>query len=151
MFDKKQKHCVKHIHLVTDYGLYNQKAVYKVKIVFIHPLWMMENLSIITISGNYRKSRMQGVSNQSFFKNHRCKCTPFLRGILNMDMDMEVEIEIGYGQVSYLILVCEDNEIHCSLLIGKSRGLGFDRKITINNIFAVLRLYFWFCTSATIH
>ena len=26
MFDKKQKSCVKHIHLVTDDGLYDQKA-----------------------------------------------------------------------------------------------------------------------------
>ena len=38
MFDKKQKSCVKRIHLVTDDGLYNRKAFYKVKIVFIHPL-----------------------------------------------------------------------------------------------------------------
>ena len=29
--------------------------------------------------------------------------------------------EIGYGQASYLRLVSEDNQIHCSLLIGKSR------------------------------
>ena len=34
MFDKKQKSCVKHIHLVTDDGLYDQKAFYTVKIVF---------------------------------------------------------------------------------------------------------------------
>ena len=38
MFDKKQKSCVKRIHLVTDDGLYDRKAFYKVKIVFIHPL-----------------------------------------------------------------------------------------------------------------
>ena len=31
MFDKKQKSCVKHIHLVTDDGLYDQKAFYTVK------------------------------------------------------------------------------------------------------------------------
>ena len=29
--------------------------------------------------------------------------------------------ETGYGQASYLQLVSEDNQIHCSLLIGKSR------------------------------
>ena len=33
MFDKKQKLSVKQIHLVTDDGLYNQKAFYTVKIV----------------------------------------------------------------------------------------------------------------------
>ena len=31
MFDKKQKSCVKRIHLVADAGLYNRKAFYKVK------------------------------------------------------------------------------------------------------------------------
>ena len=49
MFDKKQKSCVKRIHLVTDDGLYNQKAFLIVKIVFIYPLWMMVDLSIISI------------------------------------------------------------------------------------------------------
>ena len=39
MFDKKQKSCVKHIHLVTDDGLYDQKPFYKVKIDFIHTLF----------------------------------------------------------------------------------------------------------------
>ena len=34
MFDKKQKSCVKRIHLVTDDGLYNQKVFYTVKIIF---------------------------------------------------------------------------------------------------------------------
>ena len=34
MFDKKQKSCVKRIHLVTDDGLYNRKAFCLVKIVF---------------------------------------------------------------------------------------------------------------------
>ena len=29
--------------------------------------------------------------------------------------------ETGYGQASYLQLVSQDNQIHCSLLIGKSR------------------------------
>ena len=38
MLDKKQKSCVKHINLLTDDGLYNGKAFYTVKIVFIHPL-----------------------------------------------------------------------------------------------------------------
>ena len=34
MLDKKQKSCVKRIHLVTDDGLYDQKAFCAVKIVF---------------------------------------------------------------------------------------------------------------------
>ena len=34
MFDKKQKSCVKRIHLVTDDGLYDRKGFYTVKIVF---------------------------------------------------------------------------------------------------------------------
>ena len=34
MFDKKQKCCVKHIHLVTNDGLFDRKAFYPVKIVF---------------------------------------------------------------------------------------------------------------------
>ena len=38
MFDKKQKGCVKRIHLVTDDASYDRKAFYKVKIVFIHPI-----------------------------------------------------------------------------------------------------------------
>ena len=38
MFDKKQKSCVKRIHLVTADGLYDRKVFYEVKIVFIHSL-----------------------------------------------------------------------------------------------------------------
>ena len=34
MFDKKQKSCVKRIHLVTDDGLYDRKTFGTVKIVF---------------------------------------------------------------------------------------------------------------------
>ena len=34
MFDEKQKSCVKGIHLVTDYGLYDRKASYWVEITF---------------------------------------------------------------------------------------------------------------------
>ena len=34
MFDRKQKSCVKRIHLVTDDGFYEKKAFYTVKIVF---------------------------------------------------------------------------------------------------------------------
>ena len=34
MLDKKQKSCVKRIHLVTDDGLYNRKAFYDVKKFF---------------------------------------------------------------------------------------------------------------------
>ena len=40
MFDKKkQKSCVKHIHLVTDDGLYDWKAFYKGKKVFLFILY----------------------------------------------------------------------------------------------------------------
>ena len=35
MFDKKQKRCVNRIHLVTDDGLYDRKAFYTIKIVFL--------------------------------------------------------------------------------------------------------------------
>ena len=38
---------IKRIHLVTDNGLYDRKVFYKEEIVFIYPLWMMANLSII--------------------------------------------------------------------------------------------------------
>lgn len=38
MFDKKKKSCIKHIHQVTDDGLYDHKAFHKVKIVIIPPL-----------------------------------------------------------------------------------------------------------------
>ena len=34
MFDKKQKSCVKRIHLVTNDGLYDRKAFYKVETIF---------------------------------------------------------------------------------------------------------------------
>ena len=34
MFDKKQNSCVKRIHLVTDDGLYDRKALHTVKTVF---------------------------------------------------------------------------------------------------------------------
>ena len=34
MFDKKQKSCVKRIHLVADDGLYDRKVLYPVKFVF---------------------------------------------------------------------------------------------------------------------
>ena len=39
MFDKKQKSCVKRIHLVTDDGLYDRKAFYMVKIIFLFILY----------------------------------------------------------------------------------------------------------------
>ena len=42
-----QTSCVKRIHLVTDDGLHAKKAFYKVKIAFIHPLWMIANLSVL--------------------------------------------------------------------------------------------------------
>ena len=34
MSDKKQKSCAKHVHLVTNDGLYDRKDFYKIKIVF---------------------------------------------------------------------------------------------------------------------
>ena len=49
MFDKKQKICVKRIHLVTDDCLYNRKAFYEVKIVFIHSLYNKNILQNILI------------------------------------------------------------------------------------------------------
>ena len=49
MFDKKQKSCVKRIHLVTDDCLYNRKAFYEVKIVFIHSLYNKNILQNILI------------------------------------------------------------------------------------------------------
>ena len=39
MFYKKQKSCIKRIHLVTDDGLYDQKDFYKMEIIFIPPLF----------------------------------------------------------------------------------------------------------------
>ena len=39
MLDKKQKSCVKRIHLVTDDGLYDWKAFYTVKIVYLFILY----------------------------------------------------------------------------------------------------------------
>ena len=58
MFDKEQNNCVKRIHLVTDDGLYDRKALFKVKIGFIHPLWMMVNLSLISVSYVTRESAL---------------------------------------------------------------------------------------------
>ena len=43
-------------------------------------------------------------------KNQGCMCSPFFN-----------TSETRYGQASYLQLVSEDYQIHCSLLIGKSR------------------------------
>ena len=50
MFDKKQKRCVKRIHLVIDNGLYEQKAFYTVKIAFYSSSMKMGSLSIINLS-----------------------------------------------------------------------------------------------------
>ena len=61
MFDKKQKSCKKRIHLVTDDVLHNRKAFYKVEIVFIYPLKMMENLSIINSIKISQKAIMKKV------------------------------------------------------------------------------------------
>ena len=53
MFDKKQKSCVKHIHLVTDDGLYDRKAFYKVKIVFYSPSLKMVSVFLINRKSKY--------------------------------------------------------------------------------------------------
>ena len=50
MFDKKQKGCVKCIHLVTDDSLFDQKAFYKVKIVFYSSSMDAGELSIINMT-----------------------------------------------------------------------------------------------------
>ena len=48
MFDKNQKSCVKRIYLATEDGLFDRKDFHTVKrILFIHPLRRMTNLSII--------------------------------------------------------------------------------------------------------
>ena len=46
---KKQKSSVRHINLITDDGLYDRKAFYNVKVVLVHPLYLMANLSNIII------------------------------------------------------------------------------------------------------
>ena len=58
MFDKKQKRCVKHIHLVTDDGLYEQKAFYTVKKIFLFILykgWRIYQLSTFSNYGHFQK------------------------------------------------------------------------------------------------
>ena len=42
MFDKKQKRCVKLIHLVTDDGLFDRKAFCIVKIVFLFIVYKVQ-------------------------------------------------------------------------------------------------------------
>ena len=62
MFDKKQKTCVKRIHLVTDHGLYDRKAFYTVKIVFYSSsknsifLYFLEAKNLSFVTKNYSKS-----------------------------------------------------------------------------------------------
>ena len=56
MFDKKQKPCIKRIHSVTDDGLYDRKAFYKVEIVFIHPLFCFEILDEIQLLETFQKN-----------------------------------------------------------------------------------------------
>ena len=55
MFDKKWKSCIKRIPLVTDDSLYDQKPFYKVEIVFIHPLWVGNNISVLRFAIITRK------------------------------------------------------------------------------------------------
>ena len=58
MFDKKQKRCVKRIHLVTDDGLYEQKAFYSVKKFFLFILykgWRIYQLSTFSNYGHFQK------------------------------------------------------------------------------------------------
>ena len=50
MFDKKQKSCVKRIHLVTDDSLYDRKAFYTVKNCFLFILYKIcPNVLIIYV------------------------------------------------------------------------------------------------------
>ena len=49
---KKQKTCIKHVYLLTDYGLFDQKAFYKVKNCFY--LLLVNDGKLI----NYYKSLM---------------------------------------------------------------------------------------------
>ena len=59
MSDKKKKSCVKHIHLVTDDGLFDQTVFYTVKFLYFLSFYsssMMANLSILKstrIEDNY--------------------------------------------------------------------------------------------------
>ena len=76
---KKKKKCVKLIHLVTDDGLYDEKVFYKLKIVFIHSLWMMTNLSIINFLKeftelNVNTDMMIKNSETSGIKYNYCDC-----------------------------------------------------------------------------
>ena len=59
MFDKKQKSCVKRIYLATEDGLFDRKDFHTVKrILFIHPLRRMTNLSIIGRPDHESKNEM---------------------------------------------------------------------------------------------
>ena len=59
MFDKKQKSCVKRIHVVTDDGLYDQKAFYTVKFVFYSYSSSMNDGEFII----YSSSRSEDMNN----------------------------------------------------------------------------------------
>ena len=59
MFDKKQKSCVKRIHVVTDDGLYDRKAFYTVKFVFNSYSSSMNDGEFI----NYSSSRSEDMNN----------------------------------------------------------------------------------------
>ena len=53
LFDRRNYHQLLNWetdYFVTDHGLYDRKTFYKVKTVFIHSLWMMENLSITKLA-----------------------------------------------------------------------------------------------------
>ena len=56
MFDKKQKSCVKRIHLVTDDGWYDGKAFYTVKIVFYS-----SSMDIVTFLTSWLSHCMQKI------------------------------------------------------------------------------------------
>ena len=47
-FDKKPKLCVKRINLVTDDDSNERKSFLYSKKIFIHTLWIMANISILT-------------------------------------------------------------------------------------------------------
>ena len=58
MFDKKQKRCVKCIHLVTDDDLYDQEAFYKIKLfsyssstngLILNEVWIGIGIASVTL------------------------------------------------------------------------------------------------------
>ena len=66
--DKKQKSCVKRIHLVTGDGLYDRKAFYKVKIVFYSSY--MNDGEFINHNARIRKSFLKKQRIKTIIQQH---------------------------------------------------------------------------------